>query len=150
MEMTHRREGDGAMWTTEQTIEADAPREAIWALWEDVAGWPAWNAGVERADLAGTFAPGSRITMVPPGEDPIELTIAETEEPERFVDEADLGPIVVRTEHLAQRLDDGRVRVTYRTEITGAEADTMGPEIGPQITADFPDVLRSLVESAAG
>jgi hypothetical protein len=124
--------------------------EAIWALWHDVAGWAAWNAGVERAELAGSFTSGSKITMVPPGEDPIALTIVEAEAPERFVDEADLGPIVVRTEHLAQRLDGGRVRVTYRTEITGPEADTMGPEIGPQITADFPDVLRSLVGSAIG
>jgi hypothetical protein len=138
------------MWTTERSIEADAAPEAIWALWQDVARWPAWNAGVERAELSGPFASGGAITMVPPGEDPIALTIVEAEAPERFVDEADLGPIVVRTEHLAQRIDDGRVRVTYRTEITGPEADTMGPEIGPQITADFPDVLRSLVASATG
>lgn len=138
------------MWTTERSIEAEVRQEVIWALWENVAQWPAWNAGVERAELSGAFAPGSTITMVPPGEDPIELTIVETEAPERFVDEADLGPIVVRTEHLARPLGDGRLQITYRTEITGPKADTIGPEVGPQITADFPDVLRSLVESATG
>jgi hypothetical protein len=35
--------------------------------------------------------------------------------------------------------------VTYRTDIVGAAADHVGPEIGPAITADFPDVLAALV-----
>jgi hypothetical protein len=33
-------------------------------------------------------------------------------------------------------------------EITGPEADTLGPQIGPQITADFPDVLAKLASVA--
>jgi len=137
------------MWETEHSIETTASAENVWALWEDVAGWPAWNADLERAELSGPFAPGSTITMVSPGEDPIELRIAEAVEPERFVDRADLGSIVVRTEHRAERVDAERIRVVYRMEITGPEADTMGPEIGPRISADFPEVLRSLVTLAA-
>jgi uncharacterized protein YndB with AHSA1/START domain len=137
------------MWTTQETIETTARPEDVWALWEDVAGWPRWNAGVERAELSGSFAPGGTITMHPPGQDPIELTIVEAVEPERFVDQAELGPIVVRTEHRSERIDGGRLRVVYRMEITGPPADTMGPEIGPQITADFPDVLRALAERAS-
>jgi len=137
------------MWATEHAIETTASPEAIWALWRDVPGWPAWNADLERAELSGPFAEGSTITMFSRGQDPIVLTIADVAEPGRFVDQADLGPIVVRTEHRAERLDQGRSRVTYRMEITGPEADTMGPQIGPEITADFPDVLRSLVERAS-
>jgi Polyketide cyclase / dehydrase and lipid transport len=137
------------MWVAEHQIETSAAPERIWALWADVTGWPAWNRDLERAELSGPFAEGSTITMFAPGQDPIVLTIAHAVVPDRFVDEADLGPIVVRTEHLVEPLEGGRARVTYRMEITGPEADTMGPEIGPQISADFPDVLRSLVERAA-
>ena len=136
------------MWTTEHSIDTTARPEAIWQLWADVPGWPAWNADLERAEVSGDFFPGGTVTMFSQGQDPIVLTIAETTEPERFVDEADLGQIVVRTEHRVERLVEGGSRVTYRMEITGPEADTMGPEIGPQISADFPDVLRSLVERA--
>jgi len=137
------------MWTTEHQLETGATPEAVWRVWENVPGWPAWNADLERAELSGPFAAGSTITMVSPGQEPIQLRIAEAVEPERFVDEADLGPIVVRTEHRVERLSDGRSRIHYRMEITGAEADTIGPELGPQISADFPDVIRALAELAS-
>lgn len=138
------------MWTTEHNIETSAAPEAIWRLWADVPGWPVWNGDIERIELIGPFAAGSRILMTPVGEEPIELRIAEAVEPERFVDEADLGEIVVRTIHRVERLDDerARARVTYRMEITGPAADTLGPQIGPQISADFPQTLAALVERA--
>jgi hypothetical protein len=87
--------------------------------------------------------------MTPAGQDTVELRPAEVSEPNLFVDEADLGDVVVRTFHRIDHLDEGRNRVTYRMEITGPAADTVGPEIGPQISGDFPEVLAALVEKAA-
>jgi len=136
------------MWTTEHTAETTAAPEAIWRVWSDVERWPEWNADLERAELTGPFAAGSTITMFPKGQDPIELRVAEASEPEAFVDQADLGDVVVRTIHRLEPLEGGRVRVTYRMEITGPGADTLGPQIGPEISADFPQVLAALVERA--
>jgi hypothetical protein len=34
-------------------------------------------------------------------------------------------------------------------EITGPAADTVGPELGPEISGDFPETLAALVERAA-
>ena len=62
--------------------------------------------------------------MTPVEEEPVELRIAEAEAPELFVDEADLGQIVVRTIHRARRVDADRARVTYRMEMTGPAADS--------------------------
>src|SRR5881296_3800174 len=126
---TISRGGRTAMWSTEHAIETAAAPEAIWKLWADVAGWPAWNADLEKAELSGPFAAGSTITMTSPDQDPIRLRIAEAA-PERFIDEADLGDVVVRTIHRLEPLDDDRIRVVYRMEITGPEADTLGPQIG--------------------
>jgi hypothetical protein len=136
------------MWAAEHGIETTATPEAIWGLWAEVAGWPGWNTDLEVAELSGPFAAGSKITMTPHGQEPIELAIAEAAEPERFVDEAHLGDVVVRTIHRLERLDSGRIRVVYRMEITGPGADTLGPQIGPEISADFPEVLAALVERA--
>jgi hypothetical protein len=61
---------------------------------------------------------------------------------------ADLGSITVRTTHRVDRLDADRLRVTYRMEVTGPEADKVGPEPGPQISGDFPEVLKALAELA--
>ena len=136
------------MWSTEHTIETSAAPERIWRLWADVAKWPEWNGDIERIELVGSFAAGGLITMTPIGEEPIELRIAEAVEPERFVDEADFGEIVVRTIHRVQRLDGERSQISYRMEITGPHADMLGPQIGPEISADFPQTLASLVETA--
>jgi len=136
------------MWSTEHSVETTAAPETIWKLWTDVGDWPRWNADLDRAELTGPFAPGGEITMFPREDDPIELSIAEADEPERFVDQADLGPVVVRTAHRVERLGPDRSRIVYRMEITGPEADTLGPQIGPEITSDFPDVLAKLAAVA--
>src|SRR5262249_36825179 len=130
------------------SIETTASPEAIWRQWADVARWPEWNGDIERIQLDGPFAAGSRITMTPIGQDPIELRIAETAKPTLFVDEADLGEISVRTIHSAERLETGPTRISYRMEISGPAADTLGPEIGPQISGDFPQLLAALVDRA--
>jgi Polyketide cyclase / dehydrase and lipid transport len=136
------------MWTNEHSIETPASPEAIWRLWSDVAGWPVWNADIEHIEISGPFAPGNTISMTPVGQDPVELRIAEAVEPELFVDEADLGDVVVRTVHRVERLDGNRNRVVYRMEISGPAADRVGPELGPQISGDFPDTLAALVRQA--
>jgi hypothetical protein len=49
----------------------------------------------------------------------------------------------VTTVHRLVPEADG-TRIVYRTEITGPDADQVGPQLGPAITADFPDVLAKL------
>jgi Polyketide cyclase / dehydrase and lipid transport len=136
------------MWINEQSIETAASPEAIWRLWSVVAGWPEWNADIERIEISGPFAPGSTISMTPVGQEPVELRIAEAVEPGLFVDEVDLGDVVVRTIHRVERGEGERNRIVYRMEISGPAADTVGPELGPQISGDFPEVLAALVRLA--
>lgn len=136
------------MWEYEHSIETTAGRDALWELWADVARWPDWNAGVATIRADGPFAVGTRITMTPPGEDAVELRLAEVEPGELFVDVMDAGDFTVRTTHRLTTLDGGRTRIGYRTEIDGPAADRVGPELGPAITADFPDVLAALAALA--
>jgi hypothetical protein len=138
------------MWSKEHSIETAGPPERIWSLWTDVPGWPTWNGDIERIELVGPFTAGSRIVMTPIGQEPIALRIAEAIAPDLFVDEADLGSVVVRTMHRIQRLDRQRSRITYRVEITGPQSDSLGPKIGPAISADLPQVLAALAELAEG
>jgi uncharacterized protein YndB with AHSA1/START domain len=138
------------MWAVEHSIDTDATAPAVWHLWADVEHWPEWNAGVERIELHGPFAVGSTILMTPPGDEPVELRISEAIEPELFVDEADGGDFVVRTTHRVETVGEERSRITYRMEITGPAAETVGPQIGPEISGDFPQVLAALAARAEG
>jgi hypothetical protein len=121
------------MWEYEHQVETSASPAALWRLWADVPGWASWNAGVASAGIDGPFAPGTAFTMVPPEGEPIRMTLTE-----------------VTTVHRLEPAGGDRTRVVYRTEITGPAAGTLGPELGPQITADFPDVLAALVRAAQG
>ena len=135
------------MWEYECRTETTARPEALWRHWSDMAAWPRWNAGIEKLEIDGPFAVGTTFTMTPPGEDPVRLRLTEIVPGERFTDEADTGDFVVRTEHRLEPTPTG-TRVVYRTEITGPAADQVGPEVGPAITADFPDVVAALVKLA--
>ena len=137
------------MWEFEHTIQTQADPDAIWSRWVDVASWPEWNAGVRHASLDGAFAPGARIRMELPEGDVIPLRIAEVESGQRFVDEMDGGDFLVRTSHEVASSPAGSARVTYRTTITGPAAETIGPELGPQITGDFPEVMAALATAAS-
>jgi uncharacterized protein YndB with AHSA1/START domain len=140
------------MWSYEHSVLTVAAPEAVWRLWADVAGWRAWNADIDGIEVSGPFEVGSEIVMNPAGEHPVRLRLTEVDAPRLFVDEADLGDLLVRTTHRIDAVDAERRRVTYRTEITGSAADELGTQVGPAITADFPDTIGALVrlaESAA-
>jgi hypothetical protein len=137
------------MWEYQNAVETTAAPEAIWRLWSDVENWGSWNAEIEKIEINGPFAAGSQILMTPPDNDPIPLVIAEAVENERFVDEARFGDLLLRTTHRIDA-DQGRTRVVYRMEITGSGADEAGPQIGPGITADWPETMAALVKMAGG
>ena len=144
------------MWEYEYSLETSADRGALWRHWADMAAWPQWNDGIETIDVDGPFAVGTTFTMTPPGisgsgaPEPIRMRLVEIEPGTSFTDEMDAGDFVVRTEHRLEPAAGGLTRIVYRTQITGEAAGHVGPELGPQITADFPEVVAALAGRAEG
>jgi hypothetical protein len=136
------------MWEFESQVETTATAEDLWQCWSSVADWPQWNAGVGTAEIDGPFAAGTMFTMTSPDGDPLRMRLTEVVPGRAFTDELDAGDFVVRTIHRLEPAGPGRTRVIYRTEITGPAADQVGPQLGPEITADFPDVLAALAARA--
>ena len=143
------------MWTFEHAVPTSASADAVWALWSDVDTWHSWNADISAMDLRGPFASGTPFTMNPGREDAVELVLADVVPGESFTDEARFGDLVLRTTHRIETAppadgDAAPRRVVYRMEITGPDADEAGPELGPQITADWPETIAALVALAEG
>lgn len=140
-------------WTVEHQAATRASAAAIWAAWADVARWRDWNPDVQRAELAGPFADGSTIAMTLGDGTVIDLTLVDVAPASRFVDVADIDGLQVRTVHLVKPEASGGSRVTYQLQITGENAEQVGPEIGPQISGDFPETIAGLIgyaEAAEG
>jgi hypothetical protein len=130
------------------TAEADVSAEAIWSLYEDVTSWPTWDAQAELVTRDGPFAAGTTGTMKFAGQEPLDYRLARVEPLREFVDETPVGELVVRVSHVLEPLPSGRLRITYAAEIDGPEEQAR--EVGPLITADFPDTIESLVARAQG
>ncbi|WP_405135784.1 SRPBCC family protein [Nocardia sp. NBC_01388] len=136
------------MWEYEYSAETDVDPEALWRSWSDPDRWPEWNPGIESFELDGPFAVGTTFRMTSPEGDTVELRFVEIIEGRLWADVFTGEGFEIRTDHRLQLLAPGRTMVTYRTEITGPAADAAGPEIGAQITADFPDVVAGLIKYA--
>ena len=128
------------MWTHSTSIATQATPEALWRLFEDVAGWTNWNAGIERVALNGPFASGSIFDMKAPGMDAFRSTLRDVRPNAGFVDETVLEGTRFLVAHELQPLPAGGTRVTYAITVEGPEAATLGP----LVTADFPEVLAAL------
>ncbi len=128
------------MWTDSASIVTTASPQALWRLFEDVAGWTRWNAGIERIALHGPFATGSTFDMQPPGMDAFTSTLRDVRPNAGFVDETVLEGTRFLVSHELQPLPSGGTRVVYAIGVEGPEAATLGP----LVTADFPEVLAAL------
>lgn len=128
------------MWTNETSIDVEADHSRLWAVFLDVAGWKRWNAGIARIELRGPFEDGTEFLMQLPGMEPFTSLLVNVRPGESFTDVTELDGTTVRVHHRLLPLDGGRTRVTYCAEVTGPAA----AEVGPMVTEDFGNVLRSL------
>lgn len=128
------------MWIHEASIETSASAETLWRLFEDVAGWPRWNAGIAHIALHGAFARGTTFTMGLPGGDTVTSTLTEVSDKVCFTDETLVDGNRVAVAHLLVPLRRGGTRVTFRTQVDGPD-DTA---IGPMVSGDFGHVLATL------
>jgi hypothetical protein len=140
------------MWTYEHSAETSAALDAIFALFQNVSTWPQWNPGVESMVLDGPFAAGTTGTMKVPGQEPMRMRLVSVDPAHGFEDETPIpdAGIVVHVRHVLTPLESGGTRITYGMTIDGPAADAVGPQLGPEITNDFPAVVAALIAMAEG
>jgi len=73
--------------------------------------------------------------------------IVELDEGRSYADSTRFGDLTLLFRHTLDTLPTG-TRVTHRLEIHGPDADDAGPELGPQISGDFPVTMDGLLAAA--
>jgi hypothetical protein len=132
------------VWSHEHVAQTDASPAQVWRVLADLDSWGTWDTSMEWVRLEGPLAVGSTVVMKPIGQDPITSTVAAVDPERRYADQTDFGGVRLHFSHDLEAVDGG-TRIRHRLDITGDEADTIGPTLGPQITADFPDAMRALL-----
>jgi hypothetical protein len=137
-----------SMWTTEHTEQTDVAPTAIWAALRDLHEGVVEAPGGDRFEIHGPFAVGTEISVTPAGQDTFRSTIVELEEERRYADETAFGDVTLRFAHTLAPVDGGGTRITHELRISGPGAATVGPELGPQISEDFPAAMQALIATA--
>jgi uncharacterized protein YndB with AHSA1/START domain len=137
------------MWSTEYSTETDVAPEAIWAALRDLHSGTRLSDRSDAFELHGPFAVGSEISVTPQGQDTFRSTIVELAEPSVYADRTSFGDLTLLFRHtLTARPGGGGTTVTHRLEIDGPAAAQQAPELGPQISEDFPVAMADLLAAA--
>ncbi len=105
----------------ETTLDADAPPEAVWAVWADVPRRPRWHPGLTWARATGPLAVGTRLAWKPERARPVALLVAELVPGRRLVLVGTHGPPVARGHYLHEVAPGpgGGSRLTHRMSLSG-------------------------------
>ena len=136
------------MWSTEYSTETDLAAAPIWAALSDLHHGVALDGNSDRFEPHGPFAVGTELTVTPQGQGSFRSTIIELTENSVYADRTEFGGLMLTFRHTLAPLAGGGTRVTHQLVIDGDEAGTMGPELGPQISADFPEAMNTLLAAA--
>lgn len=103
----------------------------------------------DTIELHGPFAVGTRLSVTPHGADfVVDCEIVDLVEGETYAYRSAFDGLHITSRHTLTALDDGGTRVTQLATIAGPGAETIGPRIGPRITADHPQAMDDLIEAA--
>ena len=136
------------MWTTEYSAETTTEPSRVWAALRDLHSGTQLSEASDRFDLHGPFAVGTELSVTPQGQDTMRSRIVELIEDEVYADETSFGELTLLFRHTLARLNDGGSRITHALVINGKDCDQVGPELGPQISADFPEAMSDLIAAA--
>jgi hypothetical protein len=136
------------MWSTEYAAETDVAPGAVWATLRDLHSGVRLSDASDAFELHGPFAVGTEISVTPQGQDTFRSVIIELEEPKAYADRTEFGGLILTFRHTLHPLASGGTRVTHQLQIDGPDADQAGPELGPQISEDFPAAMADLLAAA--
>ena len=136
------------MWTTQYAAETDAAPEAVWAALRDLHNGAKLSERSDTFELHGPFEVGTELSVPPQGQDTFRSVIIELDEPKVYADRTQFEDLTLVFRHTLTALPAGGTKVTHQLEIDGADVDHVGPELGPQISEDFPVAMADLFAAA--
>ncbi|WP_068776599.1 SRPBCC family protein [Paenibacillus sp. FJAT-26967] len=137
------------MWHFEHTVIAEASVQTIWKLYSDISSWVEWDKEIDSASLEGPFIAGIQGVLQPKGQGPMAFELTEVDPPRRFAKIADIPGAGIHIEfiHRLQQTHKGTA-ITHEVNITGPNAEQLGPQWGARIAQGLPSTMQGLAAAA--
>lgn len=136
-------------WKTSHSATTDLSAQALWETYTAMLGGEFVLPGGDRFEPDGPLWVGTKVAVTPEGQETVISTITAFEAPLRCADRASFGDVVLDFSHTFEPSGTG-TRVVHELVISGPGAARLGPTLGPQISADFPEQLDALIDAARG
>lgn len=136
------------MWTTTYESATMAGPAAVWDALVALHSGTRLGPNSDDFELHGPFAVGTEVTVTPQGQEAMTSTIVEVDLRRGYADRTVFDGLVLTFRHRLTMAEDGGTTVSHTLEISGDGADEIGPELGPQISADFPVAMAELLAAA--
>jgi hypothetical protein len=137
------------MWNFEHAITTTAKADSIWKLYSDITTWTAWDHGIEKAILLGSFQKGTKGQLQPRGKEALEFEITNAEVNQGFSDRTDIpgAELIIYFDHELQTIDNGTI-IKHRVTIGGANANLLGAQFGVHFKEGIPVTMAALAQMA--
>lgn len=136
------------MITVQATANTTASPAAIWQLWSDVAGSPAWDTDVAWSRLDGAFEPGTRGAFKLKRGPSLEFVIDQVATDRSYANTVRLPGVRVRFTHALEQVSPGALRITHGAELTGGLGWLVGPLLRRQLAKALAAALDNFVRLA--
>ena len=138
-----------ATWSTQYSADTQVAPEAVWAVLRDTRTGTALPGGNTYV-IHGPFAVGTELSVTPDGsDDALTSTIVELVDGAAYADRTEFNGLILTDRHELTPLEGGGTRITHQLVIGGPAAATVGPNLGPQISEDFPAAMNELIAAAS-
>lgn len=137
------------MWATSCEARTSASPMAVWNALRALHTGVSIGPSSDLFELHGPFGVGTTVTITPQGQESMRSVIVELEPGRVYADRTLFGELALTFRHRLDSHEGGGTRVTHTLEISGPGADQVGPELGPQISGDFPVAMAELLAAAA-
>lgn len=136
------------MWSTSYASSTSAAPCAVWSAIVDLHSGTAIGPNSDSFELHGPFAVGTTVSVTPRGQETMQSIITEVDLERVYADRTDLADVSLTFRHTLEPTADGGTLVRHTLEIAGPAADVVGPDLGPQISEDFPVAMAELFHAA--
>lgn len=136
------------MWTTNYEKTTAASPSAVWGALEKLHSGAPLGPNSDAFELHGPFAVGTTLTITPQGQEPMQSTIVALVPDTTYADRTVFGDLELTFRHDLTPSADGGTVVKHTLVIDGPGSDEIGPNLGPQISGDFPVAMAELLSAA--